>query len=479
MFTRTWKIAFAVAGVSALGVAGLFVLWDAPAGAAGAAWTVERGDLVATLVETGTLRADRSTSYRSPLNGREAEIIHLASEGLRVGQGDLIVRLETRDLDAERRQAVDAVQEGELALQVAELELLEATAGLESAVHGEGSLTVEESRTNLGLAERRVERLRREVENLEPLLERGFITGDELERSRDELETAAADLAIARRRANVLVEQTYPVATRRAELQLAQRRAQRQAVERRLAAARRRVVEVTDLIERCTIYADGPGLVVYEEFMASSPRRKIRLGDRVTPSQGIVRVVDVSRMLVDVAVPERSIHRMRPGQTVTVQLEAFPDLRLSGRVATIGALARARLDRQLDGKRFDVTVELDPTDVELRPEMTARVDILVGDRQDVVRLPVNAVFENDGMTVVNLVSRGRVEARQVELGEQNQRFVEVVAGVAAGDRVMLVGDTPVTDDAAAAAGDVETLEIDFATLDAGAGNVDARLGSVR
>ena len=460
--SRRRRLLFVIIGLALLGATGLLAVRGRPAANANTVWTVERGPLVVVLTEPGTLRAARSTSYRSPVNGREAEIVHLVPEGLHVGDGDLLVRLETRDLDAELRQAVDSVHEAELAVRVADLELLEATAGLESTVDGEGSLTVEESRTNLELAERRVQRLRREVESLEPLLEQGFITGDELERSRDDLETAEAELAIARRRASVLVEQTHPVATRRAELQLAQKRAQRQAVERRLAAARRRVAEIGDLIERCTIYAAGPGLVVYEEFMASSPRRKVRLGDRVTPSQGIVRVVDVSRMLVDASVPERSVHRVHPHQPVVVRLEAFPELELSGRIATVGALARTTFDRQLDGRRFDVTVELDPSEAALRPEMTARVDVLVEDRQDVVRVPINAVFESGGMTLLNVLRGRRVEPRQVELGEQNQRFVEVVAGIVPGDRVMLVGDRPA---AAAASGEAEPpMEIELGKL---------------
>ena len=475
--SRPPKLVLVVMGLATFVVFVLLAVRHLPVATGDTAWTVERGSLVAVLSEPGALRAARSTSYRSPVNGREAEIVHLVAEGLRVGQGDLLVRLETRDLDAELRQAVDNVHEAELALQVAELELLEATAGLESVVDGEASLTVEESRANLALAERRVQRLRREVESLEPLLERGFITGDELDRSRDELETAEAELAIAHRRASVLVEQTHPVTTRRAELQLAQRRAQKQAVERRLVAARRRVAEIGDLIDRCTIYADGPGLVVYEEFMASSPRRKVRLGDRVTPSQAIVRVVDVSRMLVDASVPERSVHRVHPGQPVAVHLEAFPDLRLSGRITAVGALARTTFDQQTAGKRFDVTVELDPTDTGLRPEMTARVDILVGDRQDVVRVPINAVFENDGMTLVNVVRGRRVEGRQVELGEQNRRFVEVVAGVSEGERVMLLGDRPAVDTVPAIEAAEAVMEIELGGVLGE--NDDFRLGARR
>ena len=419
---------------------GLLAVRRAPTDGTGLAWTVDRGDVVADLVAPGTLRAARSTTYRSPANGRELEIVHLAPEGLRVVAGDLIARLETRDLEADAQQARDSVHDVEFARQVADLELLEATAAHQSAVDGEGALTLEESRTNLELTEKRVTRLRQEVANLEPLLERGFITGDELERSRAELEAAEADLGMARRRARLLVEQTDPLNRRRTELQLAQKRAQRDGVNRRLSAARRRVAEIGGLIERSSIHAANPGLVVYEEFMASSPRRKVRLGDRVTPSQGIVRVVDVDRMLVDTSVPERSVHRVRPGQPATVRLEAFPDLELSGRVATIGVLARTTREQMAEVKRFDVTVELDPTNAELRPEMTARVDIRVGERRNVVRLPVNALFDRDGLTLVDVWNGGRLEARQVELGEQNQRFVEVVAGVEEGERVMLVGE---------------------------------------
>ena len=453
MVSRTRALAVGVA--VAISVAGLVVMRGSPAADPAFTWVLDRGDVVTDLVAPGTLRAARSLTYRSPVNGRELEVVHLVAEGSHVTEGDLLARLETRELEADLRQAESNVQDVALARQVADLELLEATAALESTRDGEAAITLEESRTNLTLNEKRVDRLRREVRNLEPLLDRGFITGEELARSQSELEGAEAELAIARRRARVLVEQTHPVGQRRAELQLAQKRAQRDAVNRRLVAARRRVAEIRSLIDQCTIRAGSPGLIVYEDFMASSPRRKVRLGDRVTPSQGIVRVVEVSRMLVDTSVPERSVHRVRPGQPVTVRLEAFPDLDLSGRVATIGVLARVAPDRMVETKRFDVAVELDPVDAELRPEMTARVDIRVGERRNVVRLPVNALFERGGMTVVNVLRGGRVEVRQVELGEQNPRFVEVVAGLAEGDRVMLIGRPGGDGTAAQSGGGVE------------------------
>ena len=430
----------AITGVVACGAIVVLVVWPSPSRAPSLMWTVDRGDLLADLIEPGTLRAAQSITYRSPVNGRQLEIVQLVPEGVRVGIGEVIARLETRDLEADLQQGMESVHEAEFARQVAELDLLEATAELQSTVDGEGPLTIEESRTNLQLTEKKVDRLRQEVENLQPLLDKGYITGDELERSQAELETAEADLAIARRRASVLVDQIQPVTRRRAELQLAQAQAQQEAVERRIAAARRRLAAIGDLIERCTIRAASPGLVVHEEFMASSPRRKVRLGDQVTPSQGIVRVVEVSRMLVDTSVPERFIHRVRAGRPVTVRLEAFPDLQLAGQITGVGALARTTRDQWVESKRFDVIVTLDPTEVELRPEMTARVDIRVGERQDVLRLPVTAVFERDGLTMVNVLRGSRTVAQRIEIGEQTPQFVEVVAGVTEGQRVMLVGE---------------------------------------
>ena len=64
-----------------------------------------------------------------------------------------------------------------------------------------------------------------------------------------------------------------------------------------------------------------------------------------------------------------------------------------------------------------------------------------------------------------MLSGRRVEPRQAELGEQNQRFVDVVAGVVAGDRVMLVGDRP-TIDAPTRDGEL-ALEIGFGELRSG------------
>jgi hypothetical protein len=144
-------------------------------------------------------------------------------------------------------------------------------------------------------------------------------------------------------------------------------------------------------------------------------------------------------MQLDASLGEAEVHRVHPGQPVIVRVEAYADLRLPGAVARVGSLARASIDRPLDDKRFDVAIELAPTAVDLRPGMTARGDIVVGTRANVLLLPTGAVAERQGRFVTEVVGRSGLEIRPVDLGESNDAFVEVRAGLRDGEQVALGG----------------------------------------
>jgi HlyD family secretion protein len=402
--------------------------------------TVRKGPLTAELTTSGILKPIQSITYRSPLAGRETEIVELVAEGTRVSDGDLLIRLDTTELQREVERARQDVRQSQVDLQVAEIERQEAQAAVKSVAEGEGALSVEEARTRLQLAQKKVDRLRQEYDQLKPLIEKGFITREELKRTADELEQSEEELALARKRTSVMTELTHPRERQRAQLQLAQKESQLENARTKALEAQTRLTFLRDQIENCRVYARRPGIVVYEEYLAANPRRKIRVGDRVTGSQGLITIPEVNRMLLEGSVSEAEVHRVQPGQPAAIRVEAFPDLRLAGKVTRVGTLARASVDRPFEDKRFDLVVELvelDPAQAELRPEMTARADIVVGTRTDVLLVPVNAVFEQQGMTVCHVVNRFGIETRQVELGESNGAVVEVAAGLQEGDRVML------------------------------------------
>lgn len=399
--------------------------------------TVRRDSLTARLSVTGVLKPAQSITYRSPLGGQEAEVVFLAPEGTLVGEGDLLARLDTTELKRELARAVQDLRQAQVETKVADAERAEGEAAVESMNEGEGALSVEESRVQLALSEKKAKRLRSAYEANRPLLEQGFLTKDELDRSAFEMEQAESELVLARRRAQVYIERTHPRNRQRARVVLSQKEAQSENARARLAEARARVAALQEDVEGCSVYARAAGLVVHEESLGAAPRRKVRVGDRVTGSQGLVTIPEVKRMRVEASVDEGEVHRLRAGQAAGIRLDAFPDLRLTGRVGHVGTLARASGDRSFDEKRFDLIIEVDASAADLRPEMTARVDVLVGERSSVLVVPVNAVFERQGVLVCHVLQPLRPETRQVVLGETDGVVAEVLGGLAEGDRVAL------------------------------------------
>ena len=399
--------------------------------------TVARGEMIATLTTAGTMRPIQSITYRSPVPGRDIEIRELAAEGSHVKAGDLIARLGTTELEIDLDRVKQELRQAQMDLQVAEGEYEEAGATVKDVAEGEGALSVEEARSNLQRATKKAERLREEFSHLKPLMDKGFITRDELAKTRDQLDEAEDELALARRRTDVLVQMAHPREQKRAALQLSQKAAQVGQTRTRVTEAQARLDLLNRLINACTIYAYSPGLVVYEEFLNVSPRRKLRVGDRVFATQGIITIPEVNRMVVEASIGEAEVHRVKPGQPATVRVEAFPDLRLTGRVSRVGTLASASATRPFDEKRFDLIIAVDSTTTELRPEMTARADIIVGTRKDVLLIPVTSVFQKQGSFVAYVVGRNSIAPRPIDLGESNDRMVEVVNGLHEHERVSL------------------------------------------
>jgi HlyD family secretion protein len=432
-----------VVAVAALAVAAGLALRRRAGADAGSA-TVGRGDLVVTLTEPGRLAPAESITYRSPVEGRELEIAALAPEGVRVDTGDLVVRLDPSQLQADLERATEAMRQARLDRQVAEAEWEDAKDAVASLADGEGALGIEEAESEQRLAERKAARLSTEYQGLKPLLDQGYITRDELDRLAFELEQAEAAARLAKRKAEVLTARTRPRNQQKAAVQVTARDAQREAAGQRVADAEKRVKTLEAAIQGCSLYARHPGLVVYEDYLPANPRRKIRTGDRVTPSHGLVTIPALDRMVVETSVREKDVYRVRPGLDAAVTLDAFPSLRFAGRVKALGTLARTSVDRPFDEKRFDVTIEVQDSRPDWRPDMTARVDLIVVRRTNVVVVPVAGLFERDGAMAVSVLHAWGAETRAVTVGESNDERAEVVAGLGEGETIALPNAPPVT-----------------------------------
>lgn len=414
------------------GGAGVVLRSTPPPEAAAAA---RRGRLEVVVTESGVLRAASSVTFRSPVEGRELEIRWLAPEGSQVRAGELVATLDTSGLQVDLDRATQMARQVEMELAAARVEREEAALALRGATEGAGLLAVEEGRTELQLLQARAKRLRDEQQRLEPLLAKGYVTREEFDRAGLDADEADARAMLGERAYRILAERTHPASVQAARLQLARRDAQLANLTPRLDAARAYVGALVDQIRRCAIRASHPGLVMYEDNHSVAPRRKIRVGDRVTPSQGIVTLPDLRRMTVESSVRESDVRTIAPGQRVRVTLDAFPNLVLEGTVAHLGALAQAGRDG--DSARFDLTIQLNAVDARLRPAMNARADIVTAEHADALLVPIQAVFQDENGAYVFVRRRGAIERRRVRTGPSNAVETQIVEGLAAGDRVLL------------------------------------------
>jgi len=115
-------------------------------------------------------------------------------------------------------------------------------------------------------------------------------------------------------------------------------------------------------------------------------------GTMNNPGTQILTVSDLSRMLVRAEVDETDVVDMRIGQKAKISVDAFPDTTFAGTVTEIGNTAKASQISTVQGQtNFEVKVVFDDHVPQVRPGMTADVDILTGTHAKTLAVPIQAV----------------------------------------------------------------------------------------
>jgi HlyD family secretion protein len=144
-------------------------------------------------------------------------------------------------------------------------------------------------------------------------------------------------------------------------------------------------------------------------------------------------IADLSTLRVKAAINEVDIGKVNRSDTVQITVDAFPGDTAAGVVRLVPPAAR----QQERVRVFDVEILVTGGARILRPGMTANVRIAGPVRDDVVRVPVEAVFYVEGKPVVYKAVNGASQATPVVLGLSDLSYVEVLEGVNAGDSVAL------------------------------------------
>ena len=203
-------------------------------------------------------------------------------------------------------------------------------------------------------------------------------------------------------------------------------------------------------IERCTLRAPGDGIVVYanEQGRPGQQTLQIEEGAAVRQHQKIFSLPDTSKMRVNTKVHESMVDRIKPGLRSLVRVDAAANEIIKGQVFSVAPMADANQAFSSDIKVYTtfIALEGDTSKLNLRPGMTAQVEILVKELDDVLSVPVQAILEFKGKDYVFLKDGDGFRREEITLGISNDQHVQVLKGIKSGDIVAMSPNTLLSED---------------------------------
>lgn len=403
---------------------------------------IERGKLVAMIGATGSVRANQSAVLNWETAGT-VESVNTAV-GDRAAAGEVLASLELTSLpqsvilahvDLEEAQNALDLEVAEAAKALAEFRdaLEDAERDLYNLTHPGKDVDINQAFANMVLAEDRLDKARDDYEPYANKPETNLVRANLLLRLTEAQQ--AYESAVRKYNAYSGTANDTDIAVAEAQVVLAQGQlviAQRD-YENALNAvdpdftssAEARVAAAEATVSQAHIATPFAG-VVTDAFPTA--------GDVVSAGTPAFRLDDFSRLLVDVEVSEVDINRVQIGQDAALTFDAAPETGYHGQVTAV-ALAGDTSDGAVN---FRVTVELTDADQFVRPGMTAAVNIVVSELEEVLLVPNRAVRIVDGQRVVYVVRNGQMQPVPIELGATSEINSEVVGGeLGAGDTVVL------------------------------------------
>ncbi len=411
--------------------------------------TVQRGSLTALVGATGTVRANQTAVLAWQTSG-QVETIEV-EPGSRVSVGQALAHLKQSSLSqslilaeadlVNAKKALETLKNSDVARAQAQLNLAQAQDAYEKAEDQRTSknyqrasaLTLDEARTNLELA--RLEKNR---------TEQVFDLFDHLEIDNPQRMNAysaylAAQRQLQRAEANLRYLESMPnqLEIEKADGNLALAEANLKEAEREwerlkngpdpeeIKAAESRIAAIQATLALVHLQAPFAGTVT---------EVNIKEGDQINPGSVAFRIDDLSRLLVDVQVPEVDINRIQVGQPAKLTFDAIPNTEYNGKVAQVGQVGTA----VAGVVNFTVTIELEDADQAVRPGMTAAVNVVVNQLENVLVVPNRAVRLRDGQRVVYLLQNGLPMPVQIRIGAISDLNSEVLSGeIREGDTIIL------------------------------------------
>jgi HlyD family secretion protein len=383
-------------------------------------------DIVQTFGSVGTVEAPLSVNIAAKVSGRiEYLQVH---EGDRATKGQVLVRIDSSEIEADVRQQQASLAEARYRLAQAQLNQNPTNVAVSTQV-SQQQAGLASARADLAQAKAELTNAQSRYKRLKGLYDQGFVSAQEVDDAGtvQSAQEAAVEAAAAK------------VTQAEAALQYAEANtAQRPAYERSLAALRAAVAATEAAVSNAQ--AQRANTVLTAPLDGWVTGRYLDPGAMATPGQPILAVQYMREVWVRVPVPEEVSAQMRLGAPAQVTLDALPGRAFTGHITQINPSA----DPQ--SRQFAVRVALDNAGNLLRPGTFAHVTIETERVRDAVVVPREAVERGEGgASVVVVDQNSTARHRPVTLGASDTNAIAVTEGLTPGEKVVTLCAFPLKD----------------------------------
>jgi HlyD family secretion protein len=437
-------------------------------------FTTKKGSFLISIIEGGTLKAVHESTVRAELEG-STRILSIVPEGTSVKKGDLLVELDSADL-RDRVTAQDvtfqnsrfaylqsketlAIQKSmtESNIKDAELKVEFAVSDLEKYKEGDWPQLRKNTETRITIAQEELERAKDRLNWTQVLEKKGYATKTELEADVLALKRKEIECAQTQEELRLMLKYDYPKRVRLLEANVDSTEAELGRVKQRSAANlasyeadlntrkgtldlhEARLAQLKEQLSLTKIYAPQDGLVVYASSSNPGSGILVEEGAMVRQKQDLIKLPDVSQMMVEIRVHESHVQKIRPGLSAYVTIDSLPERQFKASVRRVAVLPDSNSRYYNPNLKVYVTeVVIEEQIPDLKPGISGRAEIVITNLMDVITVPIQAVTSVKGRQVC-FVDKGVAQPAptEVEVGMYNDKYIEIRKGLEIGDRVLL------------------------------------------
>ncbi|MEA2021337.1 MAG: efflux RND transporter periplasmic adaptor subunit [Candidatus Caldatribacteriota bacterium] len=356
---------------------------------------VEKGEVNSFLKVTGVVEANETVRVTSEIMGQAKKI--KVQNGEEVNKGDILIVLGDEQIKIQVAQAqatLDSVQ--------ASYDKIKAGARPQEVKQAESAVL--QSKINRDSAEENYLRMKK-------LFSEKAISEQQYEQSKNQFEIADMQYKSAQESYKMVIEGATEEDVKSVEAQVRQTKAALDMAKYQL--------------KNTQITAPISGKVT--SITVSS-------GEMIAPSMPLLSIIDTSRIFVKIGISEKDISKVKEGQKVSLEIDAFPEEKFQGEVISKGVAV------DQISKTLEVKIEILQPEVDIPVGVFARGNVHVKTNQGALIIPSSALTRKKDGIYVYVIEEEIARQKEVVLGIIQDERVEILEGLSEGEEIVVLGN---------------------------------------